>query len=348
MSFNPIAFARRTWALHGPSIVTGLGMALELGGTIWACLASIKVHDYLEERDSEELGLFAGTDDADDLKKGKAVVRRRLDDAIEIGKQFIGPVACVGGGMLLIAKGHGMVLDKLGLVASAYAACASSYSTYREGVRQEYGEVVDQMFAHGLKPTGETVSVESDDGAKISVPEATRIITDEDEQIATLAKLGYSADELLKENVEIRWNRETAPTQWSHDKAVNLMFLSGAEAMMNREAYRDHMITVWDMADKLGIPAHLREPEWQIMVWYPTPTEMANAERDNEPIKLFEIGIFDPCNDIFLDTGYRDVDTNECWLSLPVRGLLLPGAFPFGEGDYLAGSGRFRAVPQGS
>ena len=340
MHFNPMALMRRTWALHGPAIVTGLGVALNIGGTIWACHSSVKISRYLEDRERDELGLFAGTDDGEDLAKGKAVVKQRIRDGLEIAKRFAGPAAMIGGGIFCIAKGHGMMVDKLTMASAAYTALSASYATYREGVRQEYGEDVDRLFARGLKKTGKMADVELEDGAKVSVPEVAPIEMDEEEQVKTLAKLGYSPDELLKDTVEIRWNRETSPTQWSHDKQVNLMFLSGKEAAMNRKAAIDGMISVWDMAEMLGIPVRFREPEWQIMVWYPTPQDNT-SERDGDPIKMFEIGIFDPCNDMFLDTGRRDMDTNECWLSLPVRGLLLPGQFPFGRGKYVPG-GRFQ------
>lgn len=323
---NPIRFAKGAWRMHGPAIMTYGGIALEIVGGILACRATIRARDYLEKRDEEELGLFAGTDDADDLSKGKEVFKGRVRTAFELAKMYALPAALWTGGTLMVVKGHGMLNDRLIMASTAYNALAASYSQYRSRVVEEVGEDREMELSKGVKVTDEVVKVEGEDGEKRQHP----VILDEEEQIAILGSLGYDIHELCQSEVQIRWNRDMAPNQWSRHKDLNLAFLLGKEEELNEDlAHAPHFMTVWDLAGMLAIPIENRLPEWQIMAMYITPTEMCNVERDNEVNRFVDLGIMDKCNDRFTDLDDHDPDVNECYLTIPVRGLLLPGQFPY-------------------
>lgn len=337
---NPIGFAKGVWRVHGPAIMTYGGLALEIVGGVLACRATIKARDYLEEREAEELGLFAGTDDADDLAKGKEVFKERVRTAFEVAKMYALPVALWAGGTVMVVKGHGMLNDKLVMASTAYNALAASYSQYRSRVVEEVGPDREMEISKGIKVTDEVVKVEGEDGEKRQHP----VILDEEDQIAILGTLGYDVDELCQSEVQIRWNREMSPNQWSRHKDLNLAFLLGKEEEINEDlAHAPHFMTVWDLAGKLAIPVSNRLPEWQIMAIYITPTELVNVERENEINHFIDLGIWDPCNERFTDLDDRDAGTNECYLTIPVRGLLLPGQFPYAA-KMAPGSDRFQVV----
>ena len=155
---------------HAPDIMVVGGIALVVGGAVWACKNSVKAHDILEEANEKIKNINYGEDVAngDEGFDEKAARKERMavyrDLGMDLAKCY-GPAIIVGTtGIGLILGAHKIEKNRNLALTSAYAGLLANYNSYRDRIRQEIGEEKERDIYSGAKT--ETITVIDEDGNK--------------------------------------------------------------------------------------------------------------------------------------------------------------------------------------
>lgn len=204
---------------HLPEIETGVGILLNLGGTVWACKQTLKANDIIEEYKQSEENVKECLDSPDIQYDAKDAKKDRIMNKVQTGKglakTYIWPALMIGGGITLEILGcH--TLRKENLVLAGALAAATK-------VNQKTKELIPEPDI----PEGEKQEAEVDDDGTIVVPGH-----------------GYSIyARIFDENNDY----------WSKDYRQRLMFLKQVQGECNNLLQADGYLYLSTVYKKLGL-----------------------------------------------------------------------------------------------
>lgn len=161
---------------HSPKILFGAGVVGVVGATVLACRATLKLDETLkagEDQIEREKALHAkvkGEAYSDQLLS-KNIAKANFKTGMDVVKLY---APAVGLGVVSVAAltGSHVILSKRNTaVMAAYAAMDRAYKEYRERVRNEYGDEVDQKFSTTYGYTEIDVEEKTADGKTKTVKE---------------------------------------------------------------------------------------------------------------------------------------------------------------------------------
>lgn len=205
-----------------PEILLVIGIATFVGTVYTACRSTLKAKDVLDEA-SNDLELIKKAKEAtkkddtyteEDEKRDKVVVYTKA--AAGLVKLYTVPSVLGVTSIACILSSHAVLNERYLAAVGAYNAVSDILNSYRERVRNEYGEKMDRHFRYGTEYKTITEDDIDENGKKI--------------------KRKIEASETDKANVEISdFSRVFDETNkyWDRNPGLNLSFLRGLQNVMN-------------------------------------------------------------------------------------------------------------------
>lgn len=180
---------------HSPEILIGVGIVAIAAGTIYACKATLKMNDILDEakeeidtiKEGEVRQDIAEADVDEDFEPEKVVNKKKLavcyaKTGLDIFKEYAPSAALITLGVGCIIGSHNIMYRRQVALIAAYEAVDKSYRKYRERVITELGEDKDAYFKHGIKKTKVNVTEENPEtGKKTKSKQEVYAVADESE-----------------------------------------------------------------------------------------------------------------------------------------------------------------------
>lgn len=249
---------------HSPELWLGAGIAVVIGGVVYACHKSRSLNDMSEEYDFELEFIESERDqtvmetlpdgidphsvvatDVEDEEERKIVVaankkakrdilKLRAEFAIEYARMYAPAVVMMGTGFAMIIYGHRILNKRNIALVSAYATLEEAFNAYRERVRQRYGDQIEDDIYTGKQYDTITTTVEGEDGKKKKVKEQIAVVTDPVSQYA-------------------RFFAEGETSEWFKSFDTNHTFLMCQQNAANDKLRRDGFLMLNTVYDMLGL-----------------------------------------------------------------------------------------------
>lgn len=250
MNFAPVTrFASRN-ALkikkNSPQILFYAGIVGTVATTVLASRATLKAVPVVErlKETRAELDSFHLEDKVEPEVYNKEVINQYTVAAIDLTKLY-GPVVIVGvASIAALTKSHRQLRSRNTALTMAYTGLFKTFETYRERVRAELGDEIDQQWLHG------TVKKEieyEDSKGKLKTKEITVLDPE------STASNTYLFDASLG--------------SWCKDVGYNQTYLDSQQDYANLILQKRGHMLLNDIYDSLQIP---RTPEGGVLGWkYP-------------------------------------------------------------------------------
>lgn len=232
-----------------PTILIFAGIGGVVTATVMACKATLKAEQILEETQEkfEKIEEVAENHPdeytSEDKRKDKAATM--IQCGLKLVKTY-GPSIAIGAASVMAILGsHKIMVGRNVALAAAYGVLDKGFNSYRERVREELGDNLDQHFLHGTEEKViETKEVDSETGK---------------EKKKKVKGLEIPSDVSLYG----RWFDRTCG-RWENNKDHNLMFLKQAEEYFNMRLQAKGFVFLNEVYDYLGIDM---TPEGQCVGW---------------------------------------------------------------------------------
>lgn len=172
---------------HSPEIWLGAGIVAIVGGTIWACHASRKLDEIMDDRDDKIDYLDHLVDLDNEEKEDAAKDGKDLSDsdlmmpmaeyhkqraiatiqcAGELARAYAPSVILIGGGIAMVINGHRILNKRNAALLSAYWTLDDAFQKYRKRVSDRYGETIEADIYNGREYDTITVTDIDENGKK--------------------------------------------------------------------------------------------------------------------------------------------------------------------------------------
>lgn len=280
---------------HSPKILFAAGTVGVVTATVLACRATLQMADVLDEYEKNValMGrvLEKGIDQPEEVEKVAA--QQKIKTAVKIAKLYA-PAVGIGAVSIAALTGSHVILSKRnGAVMAAYAGLDRAYKEYRERVRQEFGEEVDNKFFSGA----EDVTVEEilADG---SVKKTKKV-----EKVSDGVYGGSPYAVLFDEKSKF----------FSREPGMNAQIVGMKQAWANDKLRAQGHLFLNEVHDMLGLP---RTKAGACVGWV---WRRENEEKTGDNYVSF--GVFDGDSDIA--QAFIDGDEKAIWLDFNVDGVIL-------------------------
>lgn len=221
---------------HAPTIMVVSGVVSMGASVVTASKATLKVEETIgthvveleaiqETLDNPAMSQYTEKQ----ATKDRAVILSRV--TVDLTKIYgVSGILFVGGACLVFG-GHRMLLKRNATLAIAFTGVKKAFDTYRQNVRNEFGNEADQAMLHGYK-----VKEVYDDATG-----ATKLVHTRD----------WDADHVDPYN-RVFGRGET--TQWHNDLAVNRMFIAGQQRMAQILLGQRGYLYLSEVYEALGFP----------------------------------------------------------------------------------------------
>jgi len=138
---------------HSPEILMGVGIVGMITGTV---VAVKKTRRHLENQVIRDRAIEAVQEDSEKglitEEEAKEVVKKEVSKyVIEEVKVWAAPVLIEAGSIACIMASNYIMRKRIAGITAAFATVSTAYDTYRERVRERYGEEVDKSILLGEK-----------------------------------------------------------------------------------------------------------------------------------------------------------------------------------------------------
>lgn len=237
---------------HSPEILLGFGIAGIVTSTVLACKATLKAQDVMLEAKKEKdhcylVRKYDGTEDTngnlveyseEDLQRDLSLIA--LKTAVEFVKLY-GPSVAIGVfSISMMVKSRNILSRRNAALLAAYKTLDEAYKRYRERVRDELGEDVDEYFR----------KFEKDPNKKFKL-----LIKDED----TGEEKEFELTEEEKNMIDFGASQyakvfDASSPQWRDNNEANIFFLKAQQTQANVSLTTRGHLFLNEVYDMLGIP----------------------------------------------------------------------------------------------
>lgn len=147
----------KVWGIsNAPTILMGVGITAQLAGMIMACVKTANMPDILEARNNDIDALKTDWIDEHmtDKEYRRALGSRYISFGLEVGRNYLVPLALEVFSVACILKGHGMMLTRCAALSTLLLEATERENRLEEAVRKEFGDEVLQRLKRG-EPVGE-------------------------------------------------------------------------------------------------------------------------------------------------------------------------------------------------
>lgn len=255
-----------TMKKNQPDTMFALGIASVLGGTIFACRATLKAKPVVENIQNQvesvrELGSEKSEHPSYNAQDyGKDLAYIYVMGAYDILKLYGPAIILTGAGIAALSNSHNTLKERNASLTAAYAVVSEAFEAYRSRVREEVGEEKELDLYVGRS----MVSIETDDGEK--------------EEAYVISSTGLSP--------YARFFDE-ASSSFQKNPELNRLFIQCQESFANDLLHARGHVFLNDVYDMLGLE---RSTAGAVVGW------ILDGDGDNH----IDFGIFDVRNEHFL------------------------------------------------
>lgn len=143
---------------HGPTIMVVGGIGAIIGGTVLACMKTVKEKKIIEEtkaemEDTRSKLSAVNPEDPDytekDCKKDVRKIYTRA--AVSTAKIYAIPAGIIFAGSALVLCGHNILRKRYSALSAAYVTLSSGFEAYRARVRDKIGEDEEYKLYHNIE-----------------------------------------------------------------------------------------------------------------------------------------------------------------------------------------------------
>lgn len=222
---------------HSPTILTGIGVVGVIAAGVLASRASLKLEKTLESRKLALTEIKESNEmEISDEDRKKAIARSHIQTGVELVKLY-GPSITLGAvsvGCILVA--HGEMRRRNVVVMAAYKALETTFESYRNEVKERYGEEAELSIRRNEK----VVEIETDEGKKAKVVR------------------GHVGNSPYARIFDHRSSR------WQGNSEYDLFFLQSQETIFNQILHAKGHLFLNDVYEALGL---LPSKEGQLAGW---------------------------------------------------------------------------------
>lgn len=145
---------------YSPEILTGVAIAANIGGLIFASKAALKLQGHLDDLNEKKAAIKENEGKTFVLKDGSDAVydsQMVKDDMViayrdiifKIFKDYLPVAALTVGSMALLISSNNIHAERNAGMAAAYSALAGAFAAYRKRVTDAEGSKKDEEYLHG-------------------------------------------------------------------------------------------------------------------------------------------------------------------------------------------------------
>lgn len=211
---------------HAPEILVGVGATSVVGGTVFACKATLEAQAIVGEELYDPEG---GPLEEGELKQ--LAVKRGFD----IAKGYIPAAGLVGGGIAMMVAAKSIEHNRFAAMLGAYSSLQATFDEYRARVIEQGGEELDKQLYNGAeKRVIERVEVREDGKKPKKVKEEVTVFTG-----------GESLYHRL-------YDETNCPGTWRNNRENNLFFLECQCKLFNQRLQAEGRLFLNDVLKALG------------------------------------------------------------------------------------------------
>lgn len=239
---------------HSPEILAAAGVIGIVTSTVMACRATTKAstildnakHDIERIHEVAEDPTLAEEYTEEDNKKDLAIVYAQT--GIQLVKLYA-PAAVVGVVSIGAMLGSNKILrQRNAALAASYVAVEKSYNSYRERVRERFGDELDKELRYNIKAREYEEKIVNEKGKEKTVKKTIEVME-------------------LDEPSDFSRFFDDGCLGWTKDSEYNLSFLKGQQAFLNTRLEMEGYLFLNDVYELLGIP---KSKAGQIAGWVHT------------------------------------------------------------------------------
>ena len=249
---------------HSPEILTGVGIAGVLTGTVLACVATTKLEKTLEPHKKELDDIHENRENCSEQEYRRDLARAYGRTAWSMVKLY-GPAAVVevtSVGCLI--GSHKILRDRNAALAAAYTTLSTAFDRYKKRVANKLGDDAEKEIRYNIHED----MVEEE-------------YTDEKGKKKTRKKVVKTIDE--EEHSPYSRFYDQGQSGWSRDASANVLFLNNVQAYFNDRLRLRGYVFLNEVYEYLNYPPI---QEGQYIGWYYDP--------DDESLhNCIDFGIYD-------------------------------------------------------
>lgn len=232
---------------HSPEILIGVGIVSGVASTIMACRSTTKINDILDPAQDTinkihgvQNGEIAIADDAEYTVEDarKDLVITYVQTGVKLAGLYAPTIILGTISVTSILAAYGIIRKRTAALTAAYAALDNTFKTYRNRVKERYGEEVERQIRYGT--TVDEIEVTELD-AKGKEKTTKQKVESYDISATDYAKVF----DKYNENGEINPN-------WTPDPYHNLSFLKAQQSWATYKLQADGYLLLNDVYDALG------------------------------------------------------------------------------------------------
>lgn len=243
---------------NSPELLLAAGVVGFVGTVVLACKATLRADEVLEYHKQKMKNIHDAKEIADKDPNGELEYDDKLykqDIAVQYGRsawkmfRLYAPTIAMGGISIacLITSRNIAHRRYLGLMA-AYNSLTTAFETYRNRVKEEYGEDLDRHFRYGTTHEKITVNEIDENGKTVKKKVDT-------EQTVV--------DMIDKADIATRFFMEGNP-HWDQNPNFSMMFLRGMQNTLNDRLHTKGHVFLNEVYDALGFP---ETPQGAVLGW---------------------------------------------------------------------------------
>ena len=233
---------------YSPEIFLIAGIGLGIGAAVYACIASMKVTDVLDET-KEKVDNIHEQAELNDLPS-KEVNAQLTGAYLQTGMAFVklyGPSVMLGTlSVTCILVSNNILRKRNVALGAAYAAVDKGFKEYRSRVVSRFGEEVDKELRYNMTTKKEEViEVDPETGKEKKINKEVKVI--DPKAISDYADVFY-------EYQEDEYGNSLPNPYWEANNDYNLMFLRAQEKYANDLLRSKRRVFLNDIRKAIGLP----------------------------------------------------------------------------------------------
>ena len=226
-----------------PELLLTVGIAGVITSTVLACRSTIKAVEVFDEhqknmdiiKEAGEAGQVANGDDYSDQEYKEDLTKQYVQTGIKLFKLYAPSVILGGLSIFAISKSHIIMKDRNANLAAAYATLDTMYKTYRNNVKEKYGEEEDFNMRYGVKTEDFEEEKTLKNGDKKTVTKKVKVMSD------------------IQGHSEYSRFFDSSCPNHCETAEYNLSFLTNLQDWFNRELRRKGFIFLNEVYEKIGV-----------------------------------------------------------------------------------------------
>lgn len=236
---------------HAPEILTGVGIAGVVTGTVLACVATAKLEKTLEPHKKELDDIHANKENCSEKEYRQDLTRAYGKAAWSMVKLY-GPAVLVESSAIgCLVGSHKILRSRNAALASAYTTVSSAFDAYKKRVANKLGEKAEKELRYGIQEEEIEEEVEDSKGKKKTVKKTVK--TMDETEISPYSRF-----------------YDQGCSGWSRDAGANNIYLSNVQSYFNDRLRLRGYVFLNEVYEYLNYPPI---QEGQYLGWYYDPND---------------------------------------------------------------------------